>query len=218
MKNLIITLAIAATFAAAGSFAASAQTVSPSGNQQAVSPSGKLTGESTASTVRRKGRVLLADGRKLTRIETLEYVSAHCGPEYARSWNAGANLYGAGTGLLISSAVTLPAGVVVSAIGAAHIVGGAVGGSLGAAISGSLGGDTGIDPEARKTINTGAALLWGGVALLAIGTSTVIAGAVCVPIGKSKMNNVVNRCNAAGREVTMNFGPCPHGLGVTLNF
>lgn len=54
----------------------------------------------------------------------------------------------------------------------------------------------------------------------AVGVSTLIAGAVCVPVGKSRMNDIVERCNASnnGYTVTMNFGPCPHGIGMTLNF
>ena len=63
-------------------------------------------------------------------------------------------------------------------------------------------------------------MLYGGVFVTAVGVSTLIAGAVCVPIGKSRMNDIVGRCNSAnsGRSITMNFGPCPHGVGMTLNF
>lgn len=207
MKHFVFTLAFAAAFAAAVSSGASAQTVSSPEN---------LSHESAAPTVKRSGDVLVVDGRKLTGAETLDYISGHCGGQYAGSWSKGARVYGVGKGLLISSAVTIPVGVAGMTVGMVKITAGAVGGSIGSAISGS----SEIAPEERETINKGAVWLIGGTIVAAVGISTVIAGAVCLPVGKSRMNSVVNRCNAAGQgaEITMNFGSCPHGLGMTLNF
>ena len=84
----------------------------------------------------------------------------------------------------------------------------------------ALCGDEREGPETQRIINNGAVLIVCGATLAAVGVSTLIAGAVCVPVGKSRMNDIVERCNASnnGYTVTMNFGPCPHGIGMTLNF
>lgn len=212
MKHSVLTLALAAIFAGVISSEASAQTVPAAEN-----PSSEL---SAPSVVKRSGKVLRVDGRKLTEAQTLDYITDRCGKAYSSSWNSGAKTYGAGVGLLISSAVTIPAGMTGMVVGTAKIIGGALGVSLGAAISGSLGEEKDITPDERDTINKGAAWFIGGTIISAIGFSTLIAGAVCVPVGKSKMNRVANRCNTAnqGGEMTMVLGPAPHGLGLTLNF
>ncbi len=173
-----------------------------------------------STTVSRSGKVLRADGKKMTTDETFDYVAANCGLPYAQRWNNSAKLYGVGKGLLISSAVTIPVGVASGVIGTALVAGGAVGGSIGAAVSGSITGEAELTPETQRTIRAGAALAICGTALAAVGLSTLIAGSVCVPIGKSRMNDIVGRCNAANNDsnVTMNFGSCPHGVGMTLNF
>ncbi len=201
MKHFILTLVFAAMFAGIGSFGASAQVIS-----SAEDPAQ----ESTAPSVRRSGRVLSVDGKKLTAEETYNYVSEHCGLPYAQSWRTGAKLYKNGTGLLISSAVLIPVGTVSLIFGQAMTVGGALG-SIGNSDAG---------PNSNSLLTAGIITLYGGVALLTAGFTCLVGGAVCVPIGKNKMNNIANCCNAAssGSNLTMNIGSCPHGVGVTLNF
>ena len=174
----------------------------------------------TASTVSRAGKVLAVDGIRLSADETFNYVSEHCGLPYAQRWNNSARIYGVGKGLLISSAVTIPVGMAGCVCGTALLVGGSFAGGLGAAFGAAFGADPSISPETQRIINNGAVLIVCGATLAAVGVSTLIAGAVCVPVGKSRMNDIVERCNASnnGYTVTMNFGPCPHGIGMTLNF
>ena len=210
MKNFIITLAFAAIFAGITSFEASAQVISTTENsvQASATPS-----------VRRAGKVLSVDGRKLNAAETYDYISEHCGQQYAQRWINSARIYGAGKGLLISSAVTIPVGMASCVVGTAMIAGVAVGMGLGAAMTGGMA-DQDLSPEAQRTVKAGAALAICGATLAAVGFSTLVAGAVCVPVGKSRMNAIASSCNSAnsGRDITMNFGSCPHGIGVTLNF
>ncbi len=205
MKNIILTLAFAAMFAGIASFEASAQESSVQ--------------ESAAPTVRRSGKVLSVDGRKLTEAETYSYVSERCGEPYAQRWNNSAKIYGVGRGLLISSAVTIPVGMTTCIIGTAMVAGTAVGVGIGTAMTGGLA-DTDLSPEAQRTIQAGAALAICGATIAVVGFSTLVAGAVCVPVGKGRMNSIANSCNSANSApaLTMNFGPCPHGIGMTLNF
>lgn len=180
---------------------------------QTIIATDSITAES-ATTVSRAGKVLCVDGKRLSSSETFDYVSECCGLPYAQGWNNSARLYGVGKGLLISSAVTIPVGVVSTYFGAVFTVAGA----FGATASGVSGNDP--DQNSVNVMTGGVAMLYGGVFVTAVGVSTLIAGAVCVPIGKSRMNDIVGRCNSAnsGRSITMNFGPCPHGVGMTLNF
>lgn len=168
----------------------------------------------TAATVSRAGKVLRVDGRKLSADETFDYVSGRCGLPYAQRWDNGARIYSVGKGLLISSAVTIPVGAVSTYLGAVFTVAGAFG-----AGTSSVGGN---DPDqgAVNVMAGGVALIYGGLFVATVGVSTLIAGAVCVPIGKSRMNDIVDRCNVAnsGRDITLNIGSCPHGVGMTLNF
>ncbi len=205
MKNIILTLAFAAMFAGIASFEASAQESSVQ--------------ESAAPTVRRSGKVLSVDGQKLTEAETYSYVSERCGEPYAQRWNNSAKIYGVGKGLLISSAVTIPVGMTTCIIGTAMVAGTAVGVGLGTAMTGGLA-DTDLSPEAQRTIQAGAALAICGATIAVVGFSTLVAGAVCVPVGKGRMNSIANSCNSANSApaLTMNFGPCPHGIGMTMNF
>lgn len=211
-RHLIIALASIAISAGFISEEAAAQT---GATAQAITPTGEVAIE-TASTVSRAGKVLAVDGIRLSADETFNYVSEHCGLPYAQRWNNSARIYGVGKGLLISSAVTIPVGMAGCVFGTALVVGGGFAGGLGAA----FGADPSISPETQRIINNGAVLIVCGATLAAVGVSTLIAGAVCVPVGKSRMNDIVERCNASnnGYNVTMNFGPCPHGIGMTLNF
>lgn len=215
-RHLIITLATLAISAGFMSKEAAAQT---GATAQAITPTGEVAIE-TASTVSRAGKVLAVDGIRLSADETFNYVSEHCGLPYAQRWNNSARIYGVGKGLLISSAVTIPVGMAGCVFGTALLVGGSFAGGLGAAFGAAFGADPSISPETQRIINNGAVLIVCGATLAAVGVSTLIAGAVCVPVGKSRMNDIVERCNASnnGYTVTMNFGPCPHGIGMTLNF
>lgn len=211
-RHLIITLATLAISAGFMSKEAAAQN---GATAQTITPTGDVAIE-TASTVSRAGKVLAVDGIRLSADETFNYVSEHCGLPYAQRWNNSARIYGVGKGLLISSAVTIPVGMAGCVFGTALVVGGGFAGGLGAA----FGADPSISPETQRIINNGAVLIVCGATLAAVGVSTLIAGAVCVPVGKSRMNDIVERCNSSnnGYTVTMNFGPCPHGIGMTLNF
>ena len=210
-RHLIIALATIAISAGFISEEAAAQT-----GATAQTASIDDIAANTASTVSRAGKVLAVDGIRLSADETFNYVSEHCGLPYAQRWNNSARIYGVGKGLLISSAVTIPVGMAGCVCGTALLVGGSFAGGLGAA----FGADPSISPETQRIINNGAVLIVCGATLAAVGVSTLIAGAVCVPVGKSRMNDIVERCNASnnGYTVTMNFGPCPHGIGMTLNF
>lgn len=214
-RHLIIALATIAISAGFISEEAAAQT-----GATAQTTSIDDIAASTASTVSRAGKVLAVDGIRLSADETFNYVSEHCGLPYAQRWNNSARIYGVGKGLLISSAVTIPVGMAGCVFGTALIVGGGFAGGLGAAFGAASGTDPSISPETQRIINNGAVLFVCGATLAAVGVSTLIAGAVCVPVGKSRMNDIAKRCNASnnGYNVTMNFGPCPHGIGMTLNF
>lgn len=209
-RHLIIAIAAIAVSAGFMSDAAAAQTITATGDVVAES----------SVTVSRAGKVLRIDGKRLSSDETFNYVSEHCGLPYAQRWDNSAKIYGVGMGLLISSAVTIPVGMAGCVVGTALIVGGGLAGGLGAALSVGFGGDPSLTPENQKIINNGAVLFVCGATLAAVGFSTLIAGAVCVPVGKSRMNDIVGRCNSASRgpQMTMNFGSCPHGVGMTLNF
>ncbi len=203
-RHLIIAIAAIAVSTGFASGEAAAQTI--------IATDDIASG--TVPTVSRAGKVLCVDGKRLSSSETFDYVSECCGLPYAQRWNNSARLYGVGKGLLISSAVTIPVGVVSTYFGAVFTVAGA----FGATASGVSGNDP--DQNSVNVMTGGVAMLYGGVFVTAVGVSTLIAGAVCVPIGKSRMNDIVGRCNSAnsGRSITMNFGPCPHGVGMTLNF
>ena len=193
--------------------AISAGFMSNEATAQTIAATYDLTAES-ADVVSRAGKVLCVDGKRLSAAETFDYVSDRCGLPYAQRWNNSARLYGAGKGLLISSAVTIPVGVVSTWFGAAFTVAGAIG----SAASGV--GDNEPNQGSVNALTGGVFLMYGGVFVAAVGVSSLIAGAVCLPIGKSRMNDIVDRCNSAnsGRDITLNFGPCPHGIGMTLNF
>ena len=214
-RHLIIALATIAISAGFISEEAAAQT-----GATAQTASIDDIAANTASTVSRAGKVLAVDGIRLSADETFNYVSEHCGLPYAQRWNNSARIYGVGKGLLISSAVTIPVGMAGCVCGTALLVGGSFAGGLGAAFGAAFGADPSISPETQRIINNGAVLIVCGATLAAVGVSTLIAGAVCVPVGKSRMNDIAKRCNASnnGYTVTMNFGPCPHGIGMTLNF
>ena len=214
-RHLIIALATIAISAGFISEEAAAQT-----GATAQTTSIDDIAANTASTVSRAGKVLAVDGIRLSADETFNYVSEHCGLPYAQRWNNSAKIYGVGKGLLISSAVTIPVGMAGCVFGTALIVGGGFAGGLGAAFGAASGTDPSISPETQRIINNGAVLIVCGATLAAVGVSTLIAGAVCVPVGKSRMNDITERCNTSnnGYNVTMNFGPCPHGIGMTLNF
>ena len=214
-RHLIIALATIAISAGFISEEAAAQT-----GATAQTASIDDIAANTASTVSRAGKVLAVDGIRLSADETFNYVSEHCGLPYAQRWNNSARIYGVGKGLLISSAVTIPVGMAGCVCGTALLVGGSFAGGLGAAFGAAFGADPSISPETQRIINNGAVLIVCGATLAAVGVSTLIAGAVCVPVGKSRMNDIVESCNASnnGYTVTMNFGPCPHGIGMTLNF
>ena len=202
MKHLIISVATIAVLACICTHEAAAQTITGSEVNGTVQPA------------RRAGKVIFADGRRLSADDTFDYVAERCGLPYAQRWNNSAKIYGVGKGLLISSAVTIPVGVVSTYFGAVFTVAGAIG-------AGTSGvGDNEPDQGAVNVMTGGVALLYGGVFVAAVGVSTLIAGAVCVPIGKSRMNDIVDRCNVANssRDITLNFGSCPHGIGMTLNF
>lgn len=215
-RHLIITLA---TLAISAGFMSKEAAAQAGATAQTITPTGEVAIE-TASTVSRAGKVLAVDGIRLSADETFNYVSEHCGLPYAQRWNNSARIYGVGKGLLISSAVTIPVGMAGCVFGTALLVGGSFAGGLGAAFGAAFGADPSISPETQRIINNGAVLIVCGATLAAVGVSTLIAGAVCVPVGKSRMNDIVERCNASnnGYTVTMNFGPCPHGIGMTLNF
>lgn len=214
-RHLIIALATIAISAGFISEEAAAQT-----GETAQTTSIDDIAANTASTVSRAGKVLAVDGIRLSADETFNYVLEHCGLPYAQRWNNSAKIYGVGKGLLISSAVTIPVGMAGCVFGTALIVGGGFAGGLGAVFGAASGTDPSISPETQRIINNGAVLIVCGATLAAVGVSTLIAGAVCVPVGKSRMNDIAERCNASnnGYNVTMNFGPCPHGIGMTLNF
>lgn len=170
-------------------------------------------GTTVVNSVKRAGCVLAVDGTKLSREDTYMYVENACGIEYANRWNNSARIYNVGKGLLISSAVTLPIGIAATIVGSAYFVGGAIGG----AISGGMTGEIGEEQE--KSITGGATAMYCGLLFTAVGMGTLIAGSVCVPVGKARMNDIARRCNGGeGYDVTMNFGPCAHGIGMTLNF
>lgn len=215
-RHLIIALATIAISAGFISEEAAAQT---GATAQTITSIDDIAAN-TASTVSRAGKVLAVDGVRLSADETFNYVSEHCGLPYAQRWNNSAKIYGVGKGLLISSAVTIPVGMAGCVFGTALIVGGGFAGGLGAVFGAASGTDPSISPETQRIINNGAVLIICGATLAAVGVSTLIAGAVCVPVGKSRMNDIAERCNASnnGYNVTMNFGPCPHGIGMTLNF
>lgn len=204
MKHLIISVATIAVLACICTHEAAAQTITGS--------EGLVNG--TVQPVRRAGKVIFADGRRLSADDTFDYVAERCGLPYAQRWNNSAKIYGVGKGLLISSAVTIPVGVVSTYFGAVYTVAGAIG----AGVS-NVDGE-GPDQRPVNIMTGGVLAMYGGIALITVGLSTLVAGSVCVPVGKSRMNDIVNRCNAAnsGPAVTMNFGPCPHGVGMTLNF
>ncbi len=209
-RHLILAIAVIAVSAGFMSAEAAAQTITATGDVAAE----------LSVTVSRAGKVLRVDGERLSSEETFNYVSEHCGLPYAQRWSNSAKIYSVGKGLLISSAVTIPVGVVGCVFGTALIVGGGLAGGLGAALSAGFGGDPSLTPENQRIINNGAILFVCGATLASVGFSTLIAGAVCVPVGKSRMNDIAGRCNAAsqGPQMTMNFGSCPHGIGMTLNF
>ena len=215
-RHLIIALA---TIAISAGFMSTEAAAQAGATAQAITSTGEVAIE-TASTVTRAGKVLAVDGIRLSADETFNYVSEHCGLPYAQRWNNSARIYGVGKGLLISSAVTIPVGMAGCVFGTALVVGGGFAGGLGAAFGAAFGADPSISPETQRIINNGAVLIVCGATLAAVGVSTLIAGAVCVPIGKSRMNDIVDRCNVAnsGRDITLNFGSCPHGIGMTLNF
>lgn len=215
-RHLIIALA---TIAISAGFMSTEADAQAGATAQAITSTGEVAIE-TASTVSRAGKVLAVDGIRLSADETFNYVSEHCGLPYAQRWNNSARIYGVGKGLLISSAVTIPVGMAGCVFGTALVVGGGFAGGLGAAFGAAFGADPSISPETQRIINNGAVLIVCGATLAAVGVSTLIAGAVCVPIGKSRMNDIVDRCNVAnsGRDITLNFGSCPHGIGMTLNF
>lgn len=215
-RHLIIALATLAISAGFISEEAAAQT---GATAQTITSIDDIAAN-TAPTVSRAGKVLAVDGIRLSADETFNYVSEHCGLPYAQRWNNSARIYGVGKGLLISSAVTIPVGMAGCVFGTALVVGGGFAGGLGAAFGAAFGADPSISPETQRIINNGAVLIVCGATLAAVGVSTLIAGAVCVPVGKSRMNDIVERCNSSnnGYTVTMNFGPCPHGIGMTLNF
>ena len=205
-RHLIIAVAAIAVSAGFMSAEAAAQTITATDG---------FASESVV-VVSRAGKVLCVGDKRLSSEETFDYVSERCGLPYAQRWNNSARIYSVGKGLLISSAVTIPVGMAGCVVGTAIIVGG----RLGAALSVGFGGDPSLTPETQKMINNGATLFICGATLAAVGLSTLIAGAVCVPVGKSRMNDIVGRCNAVsqGSQMTMNFGSCPHGIGMTLNF
>lgn len=209
-RHLIIAIAAATVLAGFMSAGAAAQTITAA-DDFAAEP---------VVVVSRAGKVLFVDGKRLSSEETFDFVSERCGLLYAQRWSNSARIYSVGKGLLISSAVTIPVGVVGCVFGTALIVGGGLAGGIGAALSAGLGGDPSLTPENERLINGGAALFICGATLASVGFSTLIAGAVCVPVGKSRMNDIVGRCNSASRgpQMTMNFGSCPHGVGMTLNF
>ena len=180
---------------------------------QTIIATDSITAES-ATTVSRAGKVLCVDGKRLSAAETFDYVSERCGLPYAQRWNNSARIYGVGEGLLISSAVTIPVGIASTYLGFVFTVAG----SIGATASGV--GDNEPNQSSVNALTGGVVMLYGGLFVASVGVSTLIAGAVCVPIGKSRMNDIVGRCNSAnsGRNITMNFGSCPHGVGMTLNF
>lgn len=222
MKKFIASAVVSAAFFC-GASAVSAQTLVPvERTDDGVAVEDNVAGLAAGEdVVTRSGRVLVRDGQKMSREETYLYVKDLCGIEEADRWNRSANIYGAGKGLLISSAVTIPVGAAVCGYGTVIFVANSVGGSIGAAISGSITGDGQFSPEIKNEIARGAVLMLSGAAVLSVGLGTLIAGAVCVPVGKGRMNGIVGRCNEAcapSRDITMNFGACRHGIGLTLNF
>lgn len=209
MKNIFT---VAAVFAAL-CFGTSAMAQDVNNEKTEIAVTNANPGTVAGQNAVRTGRVLAVDGVKLSKEDTYTYVGNTCGYEYANRWDSSARIYSAGKGLLISSAVTIPVGIAATVCGTAHFVGGALGG----AVSGSVSGE--IDEESEKHIAGGAIAMYCGAFLASVGVGTLIAGAVCVPVGKARMNDIARRCNEGeGYDVTMNFGPCAHGIGMTLNF
>lgn len=175
--------------------------------------------EAQQATATRSRDVLAIGAQRMSSEQTYSYIEQLCGTDDAEQWNSGARAYRAGKGLLISSAVTIPVGLVVCGTGTAIFIANTVGGSIGSGISSIFGGDTQFDPELKEKIATGGVLMIGGAAVAVVGIGTLIAGSVCLPVGKSKMNEVVEHCNGASRnDVTLNIGACRHGIGISLNF
>ena len=175
--------------------------------------------EPQQAAVSRSKDVLAIGAQRMSSEQTYNYIEQLCGTDDAEQWKSGAHAYRAGRGLLISSAVTVPVGLAVCGAGTVIFLANTVGGSIGAGISGIFGGDTQIDPALRGKIATGGVLMIGGAAVAAVGIGTLIAGSVCLPVGKSKMNEVVDHCNGVSRsDVTLNIGACRHGVGLSLNF
>ena len=212
MKRIIY-IAASAALLLLGATSVNAQTVT-----EECLPAAQDTG-TQPTEVSRSRDVLAIGAQRMSSEQTYNYIEQLCGTDDAEQWNSGARAYRAGKGLLISSAVTIPVGLVVCSAGTVLFLANTVGGSIGAGISGIFGGDTQIDPELRGKIATGGTLMIGGAAVAVVGIGTLIAGSVCLPVGKSKMNEVVEHCNGVSRsDVTMNIGGCRHGVGLTLNF
>ena len=160
--------------------------------------------------VTRSRTTLCNAGLALSDEQAIDFVTSCCGASAAEEWSNGVKLYKTGRSLLISSAVIIPVGSLVAGLGIPLMVGGAIVGTPEAAAG--QDGDNGL-------LHIGSGMFYGGLAVAAVGVSTLIAGAVCLPKGKHRMDEVVARCNSgASQAVTLNFGAAEHGVGVTLRF
>lgn len=175
--------------------------------------------QNAETQVSRSRDVLEIGSQRMSSEQTYSYIEQLCGTGDAEQWNSGARAYRAGKGLLISSAVTIPVGLAVCGVGTSIFIANSVGGTIGSGISSIFGGDTDFDQETKSKIASGGVLMIGGAAVAVVGIGTLIAGSVCLPVGKNRMNEVVDHCNGvSSSDVTLNIGACRHGIGLSLNF
>ena len=160
--------------------------------------------------VTRSRATLCNAGLALSDEQAIDFVTSCCGASAAEEWSNGVRLYKTGRGLLIGSAVAIPVGALTAVLGGVLTLSGAIAATPGAAAGQS--GDNAL-------LHVGNGLFYGGIVVAAAGVPTLIAGSICLPKGKRRMNDVVDRCNGAASEaVALGFGAAPHGVGLTLNF
>ncbi len=163
-----------------------------------------------SAQVTRSRTTLCNAGLALSDEQALDFITSRCGASAAEEWNGGVRLYKAGRGLLISSAVIIPVGSLVAGLGVPMMLGGAI-----AATPEAAAGQSGDN----ELLHMGRGMLFGGLAVVAVGVGLLVPGAICLPMGKNRMNGVVDRCNgAASQALSLNFGAAEHGVGLTLRF
>ncbi len=159
-----------------------------------------------SSELLKKGGKLYQDGEKLSSEQITQILSPlqnGNGVSYDVLWGKARNMRTTGVVLTSAGSAAFVAGPVIFIVGLAKVLGSGIG-------SGIAGDPDGVVGEGDVT--AGLVITGAGVAMLGSGIPLW-----CV--GGKRMKNIVSDYNGQSTpEVSLAFGPCPNGLGLSLNF